>query len=177
MSGPAPFLWLCGPSGVGKTTVGWEIFTQLDAAGIKTCYLDIDQVGLCYPAAADDSENHRIKRQNVGATWPAFRAAGARCLVLSGLVESRDLVRSYAELLPGTELTVCRLRVGLGELRSRFTQRGWRTDLVDDTIKDAEALEHSNFADLCVDTDGLSVRDVAALVRKRAGGWPQGLTP
>jgi hypothetical protein len=172
-----PVLWLCGPSGVGKTSVGWEIFTQLDAAGIKTGYLDIDQVGLCYPGSADDPDNHGIKRQNVGVTWPTFRAAGAQCLVLSGLVESRELARSYAELLPETELTLCRLRVGHDELRNRFIQRGWRTDLVEDTIKDAAVLDHSNFADLSVDTHGLSVRAVAALVRKQAGGWPQGLTP
>jgi hypothetical protein len=29
-----PVLWLCGPPGVGKTTVGWEIFTQLTRDGI-----------------------------------------------------------------------------------------------------------------------------------------------
>ncbi len=177
VSGPVPLLWLCGPSGVGKTTVGWEIFTQVDAAGFTTCYLDIDQVGLCYPAPADDPDNHRIKRRNLGATWPTFRATGAQCLVVSGIVESRELAHSYAELLPGTALTLCRLRVGHEELRRRFIQRGWRTDLVDDTVKDAEALEYSNVADLCVDTDGLSVPDVAASVRQHAGGWPQGLMP
>lgn len=157
--------------------MGWEIFTQLEADGIRSCYLDIDQISLCYPASADDPDNHRIKRQNLGATWPTFRAAGAQCLVLSGGIESRERALSCAGLLTGTELTLCRLRVGHGELRSRFIQRGWRADLVDDAIKDADALEHSDFADLCIDTDGLSVPDVAALVRKRAGGWPKGLTP
>jgi hypothetical protein len=35
-----PVLWLCGPPGVGKTAVGWEIFTQLTGAGIPAGYVD-----------------------------------------------------------------------------------------------------------------------------------------
>src|SRR5436305_8020337 len=27
--GLVPFLWLCGTSGVGKSTVGWEVFNQI----------------------------------------------------------------------------------------------------------------------------------------------------
>ena len=38
-----PVLWLCGPPGVGKSTVGWEIFTQLTGAGIEAGYVDIDR--------------------------------------------------------------------------------------------------------------------------------------
>jgi adenylylsulfate kinase-like enzyme len=41
----APFLWLCGPSGVGKSSVGWQIFSQVRRSGIKAGYLDFDQVG------------------------------------------------------------------------------------------------------------------------------------
>ena len=49
-----PVLWLCGPSGVGKSTVGWAIFDQLSRTGVRSAFLDLDQVGLCYPAPADD---------------------------------------------------------------------------------------------------------------------------
>lgn len=45
-----PFLWLCGPPGVGKSAVGCEIFMQVYRSGIKASFLDFDQVGLCYPA-------------------------------------------------------------------------------------------------------------------------------
>ncbi len=175
--GPIPVLWLCGRSGVGKSTVGFEIFSQLTHAGIKTAYLDIDQIGLCYPAAADDPETYRVKARNLGAVWPIYRADGARCLVLSGGIESRELARVYADQLRGSALTLCRLRVGRDELRSRFIARGWRTDLADDVVRDAEALDRSDFADLCIDTDGRPIPDVARLVRERAGSWPQGIAP
>ena len=45
-----PLLWLCGPPGVGKTAVGWEIFSQLTCAGMEAGYVDIDQLGLYGPS-------------------------------------------------------------------------------------------------------------------------------
>ncbi len=42
-------LWLYGPAGVGKTTVGWEIFSRLTRTGVAAAFVDIDQLGMCYP--------------------------------------------------------------------------------------------------------------------------------
>lgn len=75
-------MWLCGPSAVGQTTVGWEIFSQLTRAGIETGYADIDQLGRCYPEAASDPGRHQMKAQNLGSVAANFRAANARCLLL-----------------------------------------------------------------------------------------------
>ena len=75
-SARVPFLWLCGPVGVGKSSVGYAIFQQVYRSGIKVAYVDLDQVGLCYPSPADDPHNHRVKAQNLGVVWPAYRAAG-----------------------------------------------------------------------------------------------------
>jgi hypothetical protein len=170
--GPIPFLWLCGPSGVGKSTVGWEIFTQLQRVGIRTGYLDTDQIGLCYPAPTDDENNHRVKARNLGALWPNYRAAGIRCFVLSGGVVALDTARTYADRVDGAALTLCRLRAEPAELRSRFVRRGWRPELAEESVVEAAELDRDDFADLLVDTDGLSVPEVARRVRAQAGGWP-----
>jgi hypothetical protein len=167
-----PFLWLCGPSGVGKSTVAWEIFSQLARAGTAAAYVDADQLGLCYPAMADDPDNHRIKARNLGAVWAAFRTAGVDSVVLSGGVESADLVGVYAGQVPGATLTLCRLRAAHATLIERFVRRGWMPQLVKEAVADADSLDRLDFADLCVDTDGLSVAEAARLVRERAGGWP-----
>src|SRR6516165_4274867 len=62
-------LWLCGPPGVGKSTVGYEVFVAIYRTGRKAAYVDADQVGMCYPAPRDDPHNHTLKALNVGAVW------------------------------------------------------------------------------------------------------------
>ena len=169
---PVPFLWLCGPTGVGKSTVGWEIFRQLADAGSATSYVDADQLGLCYPADGDDPCNDRIKARNLGAVWTAFRAAGAETLILSGGIEFAHLIRDYADQVPGTALTLCRLRADHDTLTERFMGRGWMPDLVNEALIEADELDRLAFGDVCVDTDGLTVAEVAQLVRRSADGWP-----
>jgi adenylylsulfate kinase-like enzyme len=50
-----PVFWLYGPSGVGKTTTAWALYEQLAREGVRTGYVDIDQLGMCYapPTLAD----------------------------------------------------------------------------------------------------------------------------
>ena len=43
-SARAPFLWLCGPTGVGKSSVGYAIFQQVYSSGVKVAYVDFDQL-------------------------------------------------------------------------------------------------------------------------------------
>ncbi|WP_062215433.1 hypothetical protein [Streptomyces sp. NBRC 109706] len=177
MSDGFPLLWLCGPSGVGKTSVGWEIFARLDRAGTAVGYLDADQVGLCYPAPADDPQTHRVKAANVGAMARTLHAAGARCLVLSGGVQQAAEVTAYAEAVPGTSLTLCRLRVDIDQLRERFLGRGWRPELLAENERTAAALDRATFADLTVDSTGLSRSATVRLVLERAAGWPGPAAP
>ncbi|MFL6077002.1 MAG: hypothetical protein ACJ73S_26715 [Mycobacteriales bacterium] len=171
-------LWLYGPSGVGKTSVGWELFRRFEAAGVPAGYVDADQVGLCYPAAAEDPDNHRLKARNVGGVLRTFRAAGARSLIVSGYLNSAEVADGYAAWLPGGSVVWCRLRVGEGELRERFHRRGWATHLVEETVAEAAELDRTDFADLCVDTSGMSVAAVAdqvrEQVRERVASRPRG---
>lgn len=133
-----PVLWLCGPPGIGKSTVGWEIFTQLTQAGIEAGYVDIDQLGICYPEPALDPGRHRMKARNLGAVVANYRAAGARCVIVSGVVDPGRGV-------PATYL----LRVAAS------------------AIAEAEALEHAVTGALRVDTDGLTVEETADLIAAR----------
>jgi adenylylsulfate kinase-like enzyme len=170
-----PFLWLCGPMGIGKSSVGWEIFTQLKNADIKTGYADADQLGLCYPLPEDDPVNHRVKSLNLGAVYRNFRDAGARCFIFSGSVSSEEQVRTYKNQIPGASLSICMLRANTTVIKDRFLQRGWKPHLVDDAIREIAELERAKFADIRVDTDNHSIKEVARMVRAQADNWP-GLT-
>ena len=165
-----PVLWLCGPPGIGKSTVGWEIFTQLTQAGIEAGYVDIDQLGMCYPEPAPDPGRHRMKAQNLGAVAANYRAAGARCVIVSGVVDPGRGV--HASLIPRAAVTVCQLRAGRDELRQRFLGRGEQAGLLDDVLSQADAMDASDVADVCVDVSGLPAAEAARLVRERTAGWP-----
>lgn len=162
-----PVLWLCGPPGVGKTTVGWEIYSQLTLAGIAAGYVDIDQLGICHPDPPADPDRHRVKARNLGAVVAGFRAAGARCVVVSGVVDPDRGVP--VDLIPDVALTVCRLRVDRDELRERFVGRGAMLDQLAAVLREADTLDRSDFADVCVDTSGLPVAEVVRQVRAQAG--------
>jgi adenylylsulfate kinase-like enzyme len=162
-----PVLWLCGPPGVGKTTVGWEIYSRLIRSGVETAFVDIDQLGMCYPETAGDPARHRMKERNVAAVIANFEASGARCVVVSGVVDAARGVD-----LPSVDLTVCRLRVGRDELARRFAGRGSELDQAENALLEAEKLDAGNVAGVSVDTGGLSVAEVARRVLERTNGWP-----
>lgn len=153
-------LWLLGPSGVGKSTVGFLVHRLFDHAS----YVDADQLGLCHPAPADDPENHRVKSKALGALWPECQGSP---LIVSGFLNAQEEARRYTDRLPGADITLCRLRVNRHELRTRFLRRAWLTEAVDQALADAEALDATDFADFTVDTDGRTPTSIAAEIRKR----------
>jgi adenylylsulfate kinase-like enzyme len=169
-----PLLWLCGPPGVGKTTVAWQIFSRLIRAGVAAAYVDIDQLGISHPEPISDPGRHRMNVSNLSAVVANFRSAGARCVVVSGVTDpNHGVVRDQ---LPGAVLTVCRLRADRGELVRRFVSRPGDIDQVNDVIREADGLDRTSFAHACIDTTGLAVADVTRLVLERTG-WPTPTDP
>ncbi|MEV4475318.1 hypothetical protein [Nonomuraea sp. NPDC049504] len=167
-------LWLSGPSGVGKSSAGWEICAQLGREGVRTAFVDADQISLIHPEPGENT--HRLRARNLAALWDGFRAEGAECLVLAGFVDTPDEVREYPSVLPDVAFTVCRLRAPAEELRRRFLGRGWQPDLVEHAEAEAAAQDRTSYADLTLDTTGLTIPETARLIRKSTG-WPGATAP
>jgi adenylylsulfate kinase-like enzyme len=184
-------LWLCGVTAVGKSTVGWEVYRRVRAAGHRAAFVDLDQVGFHRPVPDGDPGNHRLKAANLAAVWRSFRNAGATCLVAVGPVEWAGTLRSYADGLAAATVTVCRLHAGRDRLTERVMLRGrGRTPgwglagdeltgrpapvlarIAERAAADAEALDRTALGDLRVDTDGRPVPDIAQEILARTG-WP-----
>lgn len=168
-------LWLCGPPGAGKSAVGWALYAGLARSGARTGFADIDQLGICLPAPPDDPERYRLKERNLSAVAENLRAAGCDAVVVAGDLGCFPGISSRT--IPGSCLTICRLRASPAELRRRLTARRAGTDFAADALRLADELDRTSFADACADTDGLTVAEVARLVRERCGGWPRERVP
>src|SRR3954454_3248675 len=158
-----PVLWLCGPPGVGKSTVAWKLFTRLPGAG----HVDIDQLGMCYPEIPSDPGRTLLERRILGRTVANFAAAGASCLIVSGYVDSRRGI--HREYLTQAALTVLRMRCDRPELRRRLEARARPGEQRESALREAEGLDRGNLAYPVVDTTGRTPAEVLTTVRDR---WP-----
>lgn len=182
-----PVLWLYGADAVGKTSAAWEIYSTLADRGVPAAYVDTDYLRFCSTVAADDTSS--IVAANLRSMWPNFAATGATCLVVSGVVVTPEERAAFADAIPGTVLTLCRLRASAETLAARILRRGRIegadsdgavTDLTLDGLREygeqagrfAALLDSRAFADFTVDTDGVAVPDVARRVLAGADGWP-----
>lgn len=122
MAEPLPLLWLCGPPGSGKTASGWEIFSRLSAAGVEVGYVDVDQLGICYPEPPTDRGRHQMKAANVAKVVSTFSSAGARGAIVSGVPDPGRGVDTSQ--LADFTVTVWRLRASHADLEQRLRGRG-----------------------------------------------------
>jgi len=74
---PAVF-WVCGASGAGKSVAAWALFEALAAEGVRVGYVDIDQLGMLYPAAGDDPSGICSRRGRWSHWYPATPRQGRR---------------------------------------------------------------------------------------------------
>lgn len=112
---PGEILLLCGPDAVGKSTVGWQVYQQLQRGGRHAAFVDLDQISFHRPELGD-----RFRAANLAAVWHTFRAAGADCLVAVGPL--RDPA-AYPAALPAATITLCCLDAGRDVLLDRATRR------------------------------------------------------
>jgi adenylylsulfate kinase-like enzyme len=165
-----PLLWLCGPPGVGKTAVAWDVYQRLQRAGRAPAYVDVDQLGMCDPARASDRSRHGLQARNIGALRASYSVAGARCLIVSGVVDPRR--GRDAESVGRGEILVCRLRADPVALVERLGARLGSVADAHSLAHEADVLDESRFTEWCIDTTHRAVARVADDVIAELGEWP-----
>ncbi|EDY44811.1 hypothetical protein [Streptomyces sp. SPB074] len=171
-------LLIGGASGVGKTSVGFEVSAVLRAAGTAHCLIEGDTMDHIHPAPADDPHRTALTARNTAAVWANYAALGQRRLVYTNTVSvleapmleramGGDEVRTTLVLLTATEATVRE------RLTARETGSGAAAHLAR-SLRAARRLDAGAPAGtLRIATDGRSVPDLAAEV-VRASGWTTG---
>lgn len=122
-------LLLGGRSGVGKTTVGWEVSAWLQASGVAHCLIEGDNLDQAHPAPPDDPQRARLTERNLAALWANYAALGHHRLIYTNTVSviEPDLVaravggtpRIIGVLLTADDRTA-RQRLGSREIGSQL---------------------------------------------------------
>ena len=173
---------ICGPAGVGKSTIGFELYQRYLRVGRTAAYIDLDQIGFLRPDAASDPSHHQLKARKLAAMWRTYHAAGAQHLVATGPIPSAAVRQICLDALPAAAITVCRLHAEVAELHTRIRsrasggswpqsgdpQRGQSAEylsrVADQAAASAQALEHAKAEDIRIDTGGRIVIEAVDLI-------------
>lgn len=74
-------LLIGGRSGVGETSVGFEVCELLQGAGVAHVLVDGDNLHAGYPKPAADGSGTALTEANLGALWASYAATGQRRVV------------------------------------------------------------------------------------------------
>lgn len=169
-------LVLSGTVGSGKTTTAEAIGDRLVTSGVPHAVIDLDGLRRAWPPPPGDPFHHALTVANLRVVAGQFVAAGARRLVLAGVVEDRAAVTDYENAV-GMPVRLVRLRVDLAVVHQRLHRRHalhpedlhWHLHRADelDAVLDAGHLE-----DTVVDATGLTPAQAAAAVQAAVGWAP-----
>ena len=171
VDGPQEVLLIGGRSGVGKTSVGYEVSEVLRATGVAHCLIDGDNLDAAYPKAPQDPHGTALTETNLAALWANYTAIGHRRLVYVNTVSVLEAPmvlramatgsgqgpgRAHAVLLTASERSA-RDRLGAREIGSTLDEHLRRSAAMA-TRLDAEAGEWV----VRIPTDARTVAEIAA---------------
>lgn len=166
-------VFIGGRSGVGKTSVGFEIHARLSAAGVSHCLIDGDFLDMAHPLPWE----HHLAEQNLAAMWGNYRTLGYHRLiytsttcVLPSVLDQltaamNDTPKIFPILLTCNDVSA-RDRLGQREIGSALDAHlASSTDMSVRLQREAAGWVHR------IPTDARTVGDIAAEVIDRTG-WP-----
>ncbi|NUT38969.1 MAG: hypothetical protein HOV86_03190 [Thermoactinospora sp.] len=168
-------LLIIGTVGAGKTTTAGAVGESLSEQGVPNAVIDLDAIRQAWPAPPDDPFHFRLTLRNLRSLAAAYLEAGFTRLVLAGVIENAGERARLAEAV-GAELTVCRLRPRLTDVRDRLTRRHVleAASLSWHLARSGELhgiLEEAGVEDVIVDVGCDTPPELAVRVMK-AVGWP-----
>lgn len=174
MNSRVPVLIITGPVGAGKTSVGAAISELLDTAGTVHALVDVDGLNRLFPRSQGDPFATELATKNLAAVWKNFQAAGATCLIVSDVIESRADLDRYRSIISDAAILLVRLRAPLDTLCRRLKGREsgssleWHLRRAGELV---EQMDSSALEDLLIDTEGKSVAEIAREILDRSR-WP-----
>lgn len=147
-------LWIAGPRAVGKSTVGWAVFSRVFTR-VKAGYVDLAQITFATPPLDVAGKARRLD-----AVRHVHREAGARHLIITGDVGNLVPEARLCWLAASRDQLVARLLLR-GEGRGPAIPGDELRGLPEEDLRRLAVPTAAPAADLVVDTDGRSVGEIA----------------
>jgi predicted kinase len=162
---------LTGPSGVGKTSVAYEMSARLKAGSISHALIDTDELDRVYPRPPDEEG---LSRRTLQAVWEEFAMLGCRRLILCSVLAHAVEVPGWIKQSLGgqAEIHTFRLNASIQVVRERLARREIGS-LLEEHVAASEAaqvdIERTPSLFRPVETEGRSVTKIANEILKLAG--------
>jgi hypothetical protein len=167
-------LLISGTVGSGKSTIAAEINDLLVEREIPNAAVDLDVLVWQWPSTSPWNSDLCFK--NLAVLWPNYQAHGAQRLILARVLEDGDDLDRYRAVIPGADITGCRLSTTQLLRERRLRERmppgpslDWHLHR---TAELEEILQRRALEDFVVDNGERTVRDVAHEVLMRARWLP-----
>lgn len=169
-STPIKALLLAGRSGVGKSTVSYEVSEQLRIHDVAHALIDGDNLDAVYPKP----ESPDVTWSNLAAIWKNYRVLGQNRMIYVNTMSVLDEQMIRQALVDEAEITGVLLTATDATAGERLGRREIGSALERHLERSAEAAAHleASAADWVhrVATDNRSVNDIAACII-RLTGW------
>ncbi|MFG3532425.1 hypothetical protein ACGF8B_37755 [Streptomyces sp. NPDC047917] len=172
----AEVLLIGGRSGVGKTTVGWEVSALLRGEAVSHAIIDGDFMGQVHPAPQGDPHRAEITESNLTAVWANFVQRGYRRLIYTNTMSVLPEATGMFERAMGARVGIIRVLLTSSDAtaRERLVGRELGSELeqeLEGSVRKARLLDQRAPAETVrVPTDGRPVVDIAWEV-VAATGW------
>lgn len=155
-------LFIGGRSGVGKSSVAFELHAQLSAQGVKHCVIEGDSLDLAFPHPWE----YRLAERNLAAIWANYRELGYRRMIYTNTVSVRFTQELATAMGDDPRIKAVLLTANDETSSTRLRGRNRGSDLqdhLDRSVKAARELEllTPSWVHRCP-TDNRSIQDVAA---------------
>jgi GTPase SAR1 family protein len=179
MTQPADILLVTGPAGIGKSTLCWEIGSQLSQAGVPHAIVETDELDRVFPKPDRETLQRHwpgtidISAVNLAAIWSTYRTLGISRLIMSGVMMHAGFDRRWIlQAIPDARILTIRL---LGS-ESTVVERLQRREIVPDDDQLSRSLrqtrvmtEEADSGFIRISTDGRTPTDIAGAVLSEIG--------
>jgi adenylylsulfate kinase len=173
-------VWLNGTVGVGKTTVGEVLAQHLADAGDAVAFINTDDLGRYWPRPDHDRFNTALVQRNLASLASHYVDAGARTIVIAGVIQTNAQLERYSAAL-GITPHLVRIVAPPEEIEQRLRTRHGQSDEtglrwhLERAPELTTILDHSDLSMKTVDNSKTPLATAKAVLA--AIGWPNGAGP